>query len=98
MAEKFTISLIQMRCSPDPRENLANAEGRIREAAGRGAQIICLPELFRSQYFCREENADFFELAEAIPGPTTEFLAKLARDLGVVILGSIFKRRAPGIY
>ncbi len=69
VAEKFTIGLIQMSCSPDPRENFAKAEARIREAASRGAQIICLQELFRSQYFCREENADLFELAEPIPGP-----------------------------
>ena len=98
MAEKFTVGLIQMSCSPDPRENLAKAEARIREAAARGAQIICLQELFRSQYFCREENADLFELAEPIPGPSTEALAKLARDLNVVIVGSLFERRAAGIY
>ncbi len=98
MAEKFTIGLIQMTCSTDPRENLAKVEARIREAASRGAQIICTQELFRSQYFCREENADLFDLAEPIPGPTTESLAKLARSLGVVIIGSLFERRAAGIY
>jgi N-carbamoylputrescine amidase len=98
MAEKFTIGLIQMSCSTDPRENLAKAEARIQEAAKRGAQIICLQELFRSQYFCREENADLFELAEAIPGPSTEALSKLARSLNVAIIGSLFERRAPGIY
>src|SRR6202158_6164579 len=87
-----------MSCSPDPRENFAKAEARVREAASRGAQIICLQELFRSQYFCREENADLFELAEPIPGPSTEALAKLARDLKVVIVGSLFERRAAGIY
>ena len=98
MAEKFTIGLIQMSCSPDPRENFAKAEARIREAAARGAQIICLQELFRSQYFCREENADLFELAEPIPGPSTEALSKLARSLNVVIIGSLFERRAAGVY
>ena len=98
MAEKFTVGLIQMSCSPDPRENFAKAEARIQEAAKRGAQIICLQELFRSQYFCREENAELFELAEAIPGPSTEALAKLARDSKVVIIGSLFERRAAGIY
>ena len=98
MPDKFTIGLIQMSCSLDPRENLAKAEARIEEAAKRGAQIICLQELFRSQYFCREENADLFELAEAIPGTTTEALAKLARSLNVVIIGSLFERRAAGIY
>jgi N-carbamoylputrescine amidase len=98
VAEKFTIGLIQMSCSLDPRENLGKVEARIREAAGRGAQIICTQELFRSQYFCREENADLFELAEPIPGPSTEALSKLARSLNVVIIGSLFERRAAGIY
>jgi N-carbamoylputrescine amidase len=98
MAEKFTIGLIQMSCSPDPRENFAKAESRIREAAKKGAQIICLQELFRSQYFCREENADLFELAEPIPGPSSESLAKLSRELNVAIVGSLFERRAAGVY
>ena len=98
MAEKFTIGLIQMSCSPDPRENFAKAESRIREAAKRGAQIICLQELFRSQYFCREENAGFFELAEPVPGPSTDALSNLARGLNVVLIGSLFERRAAGIY
>ena len=98
MAEKFSVGLIQMSCSLDPRENFAKAESRIQEAAKRGAQIICLQELFRSQYFCREENADLFELAEAVPGPSTEALSKLARSLNVVIIGSLFERRAAGIY
>jgi N-carbamoylputrescine amidase len=98
MADKFTVGLIQMSCSSDPSENFAKAESRIQEAAKQGAQIICLQELFRSQYFCREENADLFELAEAIPGPSTEALSKLARSLKVVIIGSLFERRAAGIY
>jgi N-carbamoylputrescine amidase len=98
VAEKFTVGLIQMSCSLDPRENFARAEARIREAAKRGAQIICLQELFRSQYFCREENADLFELAETIPGPSTEALSKLALSLNVAIVGSLFERRAAGIY
>ena len=98
MAEKFTVGLIQMNCSLDPSENFAKAEARIQEAAKRGAQIICLQELFRSQYFCREENADLFELAEPVPGPSTEALSKLARSLNVVIIGSLFERRAAGIY
>ncbi len=74
------------------------AEAKIREAAGRGAQIICLQELFRSQYFCREENAERFALAEPVPGPSSDALSKLARSLGVVIIGSLFERRAPGVY
>jgi N-carbamoylputrescine amidase len=98
MADKFTIGLIQMSCSLDPRQNFAKAEARIQEAAKQGAQIICLQELFGSQYFCREENADFFELAERVPGPSTEALSKLARSLNVVIIGSLFERRAAGIY
>src|SRR5271169_2675578 len=87
-----------MCCSLDPKENFAKAEARIREAAGRGAQIICLQELFRSQYFCREENADLFELAEPIPGPSTEAFSKLASTLNVAIVGSLFERRAAGVY
>jgi N-carbamoylputrescine amidase len=87
-----------MSCSLDPRENLAKVEAKVREAASRGAQIICTQELFRSQYFCREENADLFELAEPIPGPSSEALSKLARELKVVIVGSLFERRAAGLY
>jgi N-carbamoylputrescine amidase len=96
--EKFRVGLIQMSCSLDPNENLEKAIWKIREAAGRGAQIICLPELFRSQYFCREENAELFALAEPIPGHSTEVLGKLARELGVVIIASLFERRAAGLY
>jgi len=95
---KFRVGLVQMACSIDPNENLAKAEWKIREAAGRGAQIVCLPELFRSQYFCREENQEMFALAEPIPGPTTERLGALARDLRIVLLASLFERRAPGVY
>jgi N-carbamoylputrescine amidase len=87
-----------MACSADPAENLAKAEWRIREAAGMGAQIVCVQELFRSQYFCREENAGLFDLAEPIPGPTTESFARLARELGIVIVGSLFERRTAGVY
>jgi N-carbamoylputrescine amidase len=95
---KFRIGLVQMACSVDPNENLAKAVWRIREAAGRGAQIVCLQELFRSQYFCREENATLFDLAEPVPGPSTEALSKLAAELGVAIVGSLFERRAAGVY
>src|SRR5467141_785159 len=98
MAEKFTVGLIQMSCSVDPRENFAKAEARIQEAAKRGAQIICLQELFRSQYFCREENAELFALAEPIPGPSTEAFSKLARELKAVIVAPLFERRAAGLY
>jgi N-carbamoylputrescine amidase len=98
MAEKFTIGLVQQRCSTHPEGNIAKAMSGIREAAKRGAQIICLQELFRTQYFCREENHDRFDLAEPIPGPTSETMAQLARDLRVVIVASLFERRAAGIY
>jgi N-carbamoylputrescine amidase len=97
-AAKFRIGLIQMACSVDPNENLAKAEWRIREAAARGAQIVCLQELFRSQYFCREENASFFDLSESIPGPSTAALSRLAAELGVVVVASLFERRAAGVY
>ncbi len=96
--EKFRVGLVQMSCAMDPNQNLEKAIWRVREAAGRGAQIICLQELFRSQYFCREENAELFALAEPVPGPTTETLGALARELGVVLIASLFERRAPGLY
>ncbi len=97
-AEKFRVGCVQMSCSVDPNENLAKAEWKIREAAGRGAQVICLQELFRSQYFCRSEDHSLFALAESIPGPSTRTLGKLARELGVVIVASLFERRAAGVY
>jgi len=87
-----------MSCLPDPGENLRRAAARVRDAAGRGAQIICTQELFRSQYFCREEDQRWFDLAEPVPGPSTEVMAGLARELGVVIIASVFERRAPGLY
>jgi N-carbamoylputrescine amidase len=98
MQESFRIGLVQSSCSLDPNENLAKTEWKVREAAARGAQVICLQELFRSQYFCREENAELFALAESIPGPSTETLGKLARELKVVIVTSLFERRAAGLY
>src|SRR6204780_3318866 len=98
MMDRFTVGLVQMKCSTTFDENLAIALKKIREAAGRGAQIICLQELFRSQYFCREENPELFGLAEPIPGPSSDALAALAKELGVVIIGSLFERRAAGFY
>jgi N-carbamoylputrescine amidase len=92
------IGVIQMRCSQDPSENLENAIALIREAAARGAQIICLPELFKTVYFCQEENHKYFQYAEPIPGPTTERLSALAKELQVVIVASLFERRAAGLY
>ena len=87
-----------MACASDPGENLAKAEWRIREAAGKGAGIVCVQELFRSQYFCREENSRFFDLAEPIPGPTSASFCGLASELDVVIIGSVFEQRAAGVY
>jgi N-carbamoylputrescine amidase len=95
---KFRIGLVQMACSPDPAENLEKAVWKVRQAAGSGAQVICLQELFRSQYFCREENAELFELAEPIPGPSTETLGKIAAECKVVIVASLFEKRAQGLY
>src|SRR6185436_6854522 len=94
----FRIGLVQHRCSADPATNLATAVAGIRQAARDGAQIVCLPELFRSQYFCQREDAACFDLAEAVPGPTTEALAQVARELRVALVGSIFERRAAGVY
>jgi N-carbamoylputrescine amidase len=96
--EKFTVGLIQTACSDDPRANLDYACEKIREAARAGAQIICTEELFRTQYFCREEDARLFDLAETIPGPSTERLQPLAAELGVVIVASLFEKRAIGLY
>jgi len=87
-----------MACSPEPNENVARAAERIREAASRGAEIVCLQELFRTQYFCREEDARLFDLAEPVPGPTTAALGALARECRIVVMASVFERRAPGIY
>ena len=98
MSEKLTIGLVQRKCLTDPEANLAGTMEAVRAAAKRGAQVVCLEELFRSQYFCREENTDNFDLAEPIPGPTSEAMSKVARDTGIVIVTSIFERRAPGLY
>ena len=87
-----------MTCSGEPKENLEKAVARIREAAQRGAQIVCLQELFRTPYFCREEDAARFELAEAIPGPTTDLMGRIARETGTAVVASVFERRAAGVY
>jgi N-carbamoylputrescine amidase len=97
-AQKFRVGLVQTACGLDPQQNLDHAVGRIREAAKKGAQIVCLQELFRSQYFCREEDARLFDLAETIPGPSTERLCPLAAELGIVIVASLFEKRATGLY
>ena len=92
------VALVQMQCGPEPEANFAKAIARVREAAQQGAQIICLPELFRSQYFCQAEDHANFALAEEIPGPSTEQLGAVARESGAVIIASLFEKRAPGLY
>jgi N-carbamoylputrescine amidase len=94
----FKIGLVQHACSTDSDVNLERAISGIRQAAGQGAEIISTQELFRSQYFCREENTDLFALAESIPGPSTEALASVARELRVAIVASLFEKRAQGLY
>src|SRR5450755_4670682 len=98
MADKFTIGLVQMKCTANAEENLARAIDKIREAAKRGAQIISLHELFCGEYFCRTEDAELFNLAEAVPGPTTEKLAQIAKECRAALVVSLFERRAAGIY
>jgi N-carbamoylputrescine amidase len=95
---RFKIGVVQMTCSTNPEDNMLRAVRGIRDAATRGAEIVCLQELFRSQYFCREENAALFDLAEPIPGPTTEVLSGVAKELQVSIVASLFEKRAPGLY
>ena len=92
------VALVQNRCVADPKENLAKAIEQVRAAAARGAQIVCLQELFTSQYFCQVEDHKYFALAEEIPGPTTAVLSQVARELGVVLIASLFERRAAGLY
>lgn len=87
-----------MSCTANPKENLDKAIVKIREAAEKGAQIVCLQELFLSLYFCDVEDYENFKLAESIPGPSTETLSSLAKELGVVIIASLFEKRAQGIY
>ncbi len=92
------VGLVQMTCTASKEENLRKAIEKTREAASKGAQIVCLQELFTSLYFCDEENYDNFSLAETIPGPSTDSLGALAKELGVVIIASLFEKRAQGLY
>ena len=91
-------ALVQMRCSADPAENLERALGFTRQAAVKGAKLICLPELFRSRYFCQSEDSNHFALAEPVPGPSTEAFAALAAEFDATIVVSLFERRAPGLF
>ena len=96
--EKFRVALVQMSCGPEPEQNLEKALGRVADAAGRGAKVVCLPELFQTQYFCQREDASLFDLAEPIPGPTTNKLSELAKQLHIVLIASLFEKRAAGVY
>jgi N-carbamoylputrescine amidase len=98
MSGKFALGLIQMRSAKNAEENLSRATEKIREATSRGAQIICLHELFLGEYFCRAEDAANFDLAQPVPGPATEALVNVAKENQVAIVASIFERRAPGVY
>jgi N-carbamoylputrescine amidase len=99
LAERnFQIGVVQMSCTPEPEQNLERAIAHIRDAAGKGAEVICLPELFQTQYFCQRQDIALFDLAEPIPGRTTALIGDLARELKITIVASLFERRAAGIY
>ncbi len=95
---RFKVGLVQMSMSADPSKNLDKAAARVEEAARRGAEVVCLPELFRSPYFCQREDAALFDLAEPVPGPSTERLSAVARAAGVAVVVPVFERRAAGLY
>jgi len=92
------LGIVQMRCEEDAARNLTRALEMTREAAARGARLVCLPELFRSRYFCQTEDSALFDLAESIPGPTSGAFCALATELDLSIVISVFERRAPGLY
>jgi N-carbamoylputrescine amidase len=94
----FKVGIVQMSMSTVPQENLDKAADLVADAAGRGAQVVCLPELYRSRYFCQKEDHAAFELAETVPGPSTERLSDVARKAGVAVVAPLFERRAPGLY
>lgn len=96
--KQVRVGLVQMSCTADKAANIAKALEKTREAAQKGAQIVCLQELFASLYFCDVEAYENFKLAEAIPGPTTEQFQKLAQELGIVVIASLFEKRTQGLY
>jgi N-carbamoylputrescine amidase len=99
MSQKILrVGLVQQSCTDDREKNLRKSEAGIRDAAGRGARLVLLQELHTGLYFCQHESTELFGLAEPIPGPSTEFLGALAKELDVVIVGSLFERRAAGVY
>ena len=95
---RFRVGLVQMAMSASPDENVDTATAKLREAAGAGAEIVCLPELYRTPYFCQREDAALFDLAEPVPGPSTEALGRAARDAGVAVVVPVFERRAAGLH
>ena len=95
---RLALALVQHAASPDPARNVQQVLSAVREAAGRGVQLVLLQELHNTLYFCQREDPDSFDLAEPIPGPSTEALAQLAAELQVVIVGSLFERRTAGLY
>ena len=97
-SKKLRVGLVQQTCNENRAQNLKKSEAGIRAAANRGARLVLLQELHCGPYFCQHEDTELFNLAEAIPGPGTEFLGKLAKELGVVIVGSLFEKRAAGLY
>lgn len=98
LPQKFTVGLVQMSCSKIPAENLEKALSLIGRAAKNGAEVICLPELFRSQYFCQREDIKLFDLSEPIPGPTTKAIGQAAKKHRVVVIAPVFERRGAGVY
>src|SRR6266516_6256431 len=95
---KYRIGLVQMAMSADPDANLQKAVAKVEEGAAAGAALVCLPELFRSQYFCQRDDHACFDLAEPVPGPTTDALGRVAKEVGAVVIASVFERRAAGVY
>jgi len=98
MSDKYTIGLLQLAFSSDPNDNLKKTLSWVEKAAAQGTQMVCFPELYRSQYFCQKEDSSFFDLAETIPGPSTDAFQKAAKKLGVSIIVPLFEKRAPGVY
>ena len=94
----FKVGLVQMAMSADAEANTAKAQSKIAEAAKAGAEVVCLPEMYRTPYFCQKEDAALFDLAETVPGPSTEALGRAAREAGVAVVVPVFEKRAPGLY
>src|SRR5258705_6963268 len=95
---RYRVGLVQMAMSADPDANLKKALAKISEAAAAGAQLVCLPELFRSQYFAQREDPDLFDLAEPVPGPSTDAVGKVAKQAGVAVIPPVFQRPPAGLY